>query len=471
MFPTPEKVDTPGISAPNAKLEETAQHLLARLQDGVDCEDEVMGYYVSGGRPDGRLLFASLGNRLAEKKPCPKSLTVLLAVGADAKVVHPQIGPAITWAARNGNVEIVKRLVDAGADMEALDPDKSPALNSAIVAGAGAVAIELIRMGANVMWTHHDGATFLHVITSWLCDGHAAGMNRRMPPVGDEPAKLVDMLIYHGIDPTAKQKWEGKGLSAVDTWRARKDSSPWLEDERTWKDFPTAAKAIHKTLTTTADAMEQKDAGNKYFKAKEYDRAIQAYAGAREKLDKAGMVGHHMAALWCNEANCCHQMGNIEGARAACEEGLKLFAQEKILTKLKFHLEKCDKPTESSPEDAEKKAPAKEAEEEPKLRPKAPRSNMNKGFLQDGKADLGYGAEGSHNGMMPQFYQQPINGGEAVINVPINRPDCAKINLIDCGDIMQKKDSDDEDEQAEPKEIDDAALARQMGLDLPEAKS
>lgn len=309
------------------------------------------------------------------------------------------------------------------------------------------LAIELIKKGANVLWTHHDGATFLHVVTSWLTDGAAASMNRRMAPVGDEAATLVHDLILHGVDPSAKQKWEGKGLSAVDTWRARKDTSPWLQDERSWKDFEDAAKKVHKTLTTVSDAMEQKDAGNKYLKEKKFDRAISSYAAARETLQKrASMEGHHMAVLWCNEANCCHQMGDIEGARKACEAGLKVcFAQDKIKDKLKFHLEKCD--SASSTAAPENKPPAKEPEEEPKLRPKVTKSNMNKGFFNDEKADLGYGEDGSRNGAMPQFYQQPINGGEAVINVPINRPDCAKISLIDCGDMMNKKDSDDEDEE------------------------
>merc|ERR1740130_889620 len=194
------------------------------------------------------------------------SLLCLLTMKADANSKHSQIGPALCWAARNDNKDIVEKLLDHGADLEALDPDNSPALKAAIVAGAAGVAIELVRRGANVHWKHHDGANYLHIITSWLTDGMAAEMNKRIPPKGDEPSKLVDMLIHHGVDPTAKQRWEGKGLSALDTWRARKDTSPWLEDERTFRDFEKTAKAIHKTLVKTADAMDQKASANKYLK-------------------------------------------------------------------------------------------------------------------------------------------------------------------------------------------------------------
>merc|ERR1712070_954477 len=226
---------------------------------------------------------------------------------------------------------------------------------------------------------------------------------------------------------------------------------------------------IHRVMTRTADAMERKEAGNKYFKNKEFARAIEAYAAARETLTKASVSGHHVAALWCNEANCWHQLGNVEKAREACDAGLKIETkQQKIEDKLKYNSAKCDEQPEAK--ESEKASPVKEPmeEPEPQLRAAAARSNMNKGFFHDNKAGLGYGPEGSHNGAMPQYYQQPINGGEAVINVPINQPNCAKINLIDCGDLMEKKDSDDEEEgESKPKEITEerkAELAKMIGV-------
>lgn len=446
MFPTPEKVATPGLSAPNAKLEETAQHLVSKLQEGDDCAEEVMGYCVSGGPANGALLWASLGNRLDNKKGCPTALLCLLTMKADPNTKHPKIGPALCWAARNGNKEIVEKLVDAGADMEALDPDDSPALKAAIVAGAAGVAIELIRKGANVQWKHHDGANYLHVITSWLCDGLAAGMNKRMPPEGDEPLKLVDMLIHHGVDPTEKQKWEGKGLSACDTWRARKDTSPWLEDERTFRDFEKVAMGIHKTLTKTSDAVDTKVSANKALKEKKFERACEGYAHARKTLSEAGVDGHHMASLWSNEAICRMQMQDWQGAHDACEAGIKCFSSDELRKKLKHNLDKCNAHLEDIPTGC--KAPA-EAQKEPAEktatnveRPKATRSKLENVLgVGTGKEGL-YGPEGSKQGVMPKYYKQPINGGEAVIDVPINRENCAKMNLIPMPDMPEPEDEE-----------------------------
>lgn len=444
MFPTPEKVATPGLSAANGKLDETSQHLISKLQEGNDCAEEVMGYCVSGGHANPGLLWASLGNRLAGKPGCSTSLLCLLTMKADPNVKHPQVGPALCWAARNGDREIVEKLIDAGADMEALDPDDSPALKSAIVAGAAGVAVELIRKGADVQWKHHDGATYLHVVVSWLTDGIAAGMNKRMHPKGDEPSKLVDMLIHHGVDPTVKQRWEGKGLSALDTWRARKDTSPWLTDENTFREFKDVAMSIHKTLTKTSDALEKKVSANKDLKDKKYEAACAGYASARKTLGEAGMGGHHMASMWSNEAICRMQMGDTDGARDACNEGMKLFCSEDLRTKLRFNLDKCNGVVAEEVNAASTRAGADEPESEPTdvQRPKATRSKLEKGFLDNAKTDL-YGPEGSCQGYMPQFYKQPINGGEAVIDVPINRPNCAKMNLIPMPDMPNEEEDDD----------------------------
>lgn len=446
MFPAPDKVPPPGLSCGGNKLEETARHLIEKLSDGVDCEEEVMGYCVSGGQPDGRLLFASLGNRLAGKKPCPRSLTVLLAMDADPKVVHPQIGPAVCWAARNGDVGMVERLVGAGADIEALDPDNSPALKAAIIAGAAAVAMKLIALGANVQWRHHDDANYLHVLTSWLCDGDAAGMNRRMAPVDNEPAELVSMLIYHGVDPIAKQKWEGKGLTAYDTWRARKETCPWLEDERSWQTFPTVARALHKTWCAAAEAMEQKAKANSLLKNGKFDEACQTYALARNTLAAADIGGHHVASLWSNEAICRKKMGDAEGCRTACEEGLrifeceepgkKLYCSDSIRKKLEFNL--------AEPEQAGKDAEVAEAPTANSVRPKPTNMNFKAGFFNDCKSEM-YGPEGSRNGEMPKTYKQPINGGEAVVDVKINQPGGANLHLFPPMEFPNPDDKEDKE--------------------------
>lgn len=440
MFPAPEKVSAPGLNAEDKKLGTTAEHLLSKLQAGKDCAEEVMGYLVSGGPPANQLVWSCLGNRLVEPevKGCPLSLLTLLTMKGDPNVSHPRVGPALCWAARMGNADIVEKLADCGANLEALDPDGGPALKAAIVCGAAPAAMMLIRKGANVHWKHHDGATLLHIMISWLCDPTAAGANKRIPPNGDEPSQLVKMLVQYGIDPTVKQKWEGRGLSAVDTWRARKDESPWLHDDRTFSDFEKAAKEIHTLFIKTSDAMEQKVSANNYLKEKNYERALNGYATARETLTKAGIEGHHMATLWSNEANTRRQQGDIDGARNACEEGLKIpEASEEIKKKLQYQLDKCNGKVEEKQEVKPTVNAGPQAQ-------KASKTKMKDGFMDASADGLGYGEEGSKQGQMPQFYQQPINGGEAVINVPINQPGqrSDKMQIIQMPEVPEKDDDD-----------------------------
>merc|ERR1712228_450957 len=64
--------------------------------------------------------------------------------------------------------------------------------------------------------------------------------------------------------------------------------------------------------------------------------------------------------------------------------------------------------------------PATDSKVDPVAKAPATRSKMNKGFF-DGAGDL-YGPEGSKQGQMPQSYKHPVNGGEAIIDVPINQP-------------------------------------------------
>jgi hypothetical protein len=301
--------------------------------------------------------------------------------------------------------------------------------------------MELINLGANVHWKHHDGATYLHVLISWLCDPNAAGMNKRLPPVGEQPKDLVSILIQHGVDPTSKQKWEGKGLSAVDTWRARKDESPWLEDERTFRDFEKVAKAIHKVFIKTADAMEQKVKANQQLKDKKYESACRGYENARKILSEAGVDGHHMASMWSNEAICRLQMGDKDGARNACLEGSKLLCSKELKAKLEHNLKRCDEAVIIEVrEPSELSEPRTEAA--PAVKTPAVRSQLQKGFL--GNAKEMYGPEGSKQGQMPQFYKQPINGGEAVIDVPINQENCSQMKLIPMPDMPNPEDEVDD---------------------------
>merc|ERR1712232_274423 len=90
----------------------------------------------------------------------------------------------------------------------------------------------------------------------------------------------------------------------------------------------------------------------------------------------------------------------------------KLKCTPQMKEKLEYHLKSID------PDSAKEVAAP---EPKPASAPKpAFRSEIKKEFLRS--QDLGYGAGGSKQGQMPQSYKHPVNGGEAVIDVPINQP-------------------------------------------------
>jgi hypothetical protein len=195
--------------------------------------------------------------------------------------------------------------------------------------------------------------------------------------------------------------------------------SPWREDTRTWETFSKEAEAVSKLLGEGERAMELKAKGNKAFQSKSYEAALDAWANARTVLVEAGIDGHHLAALWSNDANCRKKMGDIEGCRTSCNEGLKVKCTTQIREKLQFHLKSVDPDAIAAVEEAS--PPTVESKVEAATKTTTTRSEMKKGFFGDAKGEL-YGPEGSKQGQMPQSYKHPVNGGEAIIDVPINQP-------------------------------------------------
>merc|ERR1719295_1623605 len=107
--------------------------------------------------------------------------------------------------------------------------------------------------------------------------------------------------------------------------------SPWRTDEKIGKKFDATAKTIHVLLEQGEQGVKLKQLGNKAFAEKRYDDALKAWAEAREVWQKADVRGHHLAVLWNNEAWCRSQyMGDLDGARNACNEGLSHFTTPEI---------------------------------------------------------------------------------------------------------------------------------------------
>mmetsp|Transcript_83398 Transcript_83398/g.241345 ORF Transcript_83398/g.241345 Transcript_83398/m.241345 type:complete len:461 (-) Transcript_83398:46-1428(-) len=313
--------------------------LLRRLESGQECVEELRSFLRAGGRANDVVRF-TLGNREERRPPCPRSLKLLLEEGADPNYVDPQLGsPLLHVAAWSSTPEVAALLLEHGADIERGEEGvDAPPMNTALAAGNAPVAMLLLERRASATWKHKDGATALHVALAWICDDARAG--RRIPPLGDEPFELVSALLRGGADPSLREGM--RGLTAVSACREALHSSPWLQDPTIGEDFRLTAEKLHRLLTVVDEAMQLKAKGNTAFSGGKHERALEAWGSAREKLDGAGLSGHHLAVLWSNEANCRKKMGDIEGCRAACEAGLAQPCAATIRAKLEFHLKTRD---------------------------------------------------------------------------------------------------------------------------------
>jgi len=262
-----------------------------------------------------------------------------------------------------------------------------------------------------------------HVAAAWLTDPE--GAPRRLPPVGDDPQKLVRMLLHNGIDPTQREGM--RGLTPFDAFRGSVPQSPWLmkwaDDEKKVNEFKETLDAVSKLMAGADDAMKKKVKGNKALADKKYEEAISLWSEGRDLLEAKRITGHHVAVLWSNEAICCKQMGDSAGCKQACDEGLKHFCLPSVKAKLEKNLVDASIPPEEQPE-AKVSAATMDPDKEKELqeRRKAAlaakeQQKYKKGFLVDSKNDL-YGAEGSVQGKMPQYYNDARG-----IRIPINQPE------------------------------------------------
>jgi len=223
--------------------------------------------------------------------------------------------------------------------------------------------------------------------------------------------------------------------------------------------------------------LRKKNKGNELYKRRKFDEAVAAWAQARKILSAAGVGGHHVALLWSNTATCKKVAGDDDGCREACDEGLKEPSSKAIRNKLENMLagkKSTPSPVSTSEDQHLPKLKSGEAVivhglkgavelngREGKLKDfvlskerwqvafaedtKLLRTeNLKLKVLQTGflnhEPDL-Y-PEGSAQGQMPQFYRQPVNGGEACVDVPINQPGRKDPMIIPMPDFPEP-DSDD----------------------------
>jgi ankyrin repeat protein len=113
---------------------------------------------------------------------------------------------ALLLASRQGAMNGVKALAEAGADLDAADPDGTTALNLAIINAHYDVAALLIEKGANPNAGDAAGMTPLYAAIDMR---HQEPLvNRPLPrPSGRLlPDDVVKLLLEHGADPNARLK-------------------------------------------------------------------------------------------------------------------------------------------------------------------------------------------------------------------------------------------------------------------------
>lgn len=106
---------------------------------------------------------------------------------ASGKSTTPNSGE-LSRAARNGNSDEVRRLLDSGADIEELYQDGTP-LIGAVLAGHVQVALELIDRGANIDFQGEYGDDAL------IC----TALSNKLPD--DGAAIIAEVLLRRGVDP------------------------------------------------------------------------------------------------------------------------------------------------------------------------------------------------------------------------------------------------------------------------------
>eukprot|EP00933_Yihiella_yeosuensis_P025435 TRINITY_DN19759_c0_g1_i1.p1 TRINITY_DN19759_c0_g1~~TRINITY_DN19759_c0_g1_i1.p1 ORF type:complete len:253 (+),score=76.28 TRINITY_DN19759_c0_g1_i1:68-826(+) len=228
-----------------------------------------------------------------------------------------------------------------------------------------------------------------------------------------------------------------EGMTPLETFRREIAQSPWRNDEKMGKKFDQTAKVIHTLLEQGEQAVKLKGIGNKAFQEKRYDDAIKQWAEARGIWEKADVRGHHMAVLWNNEATARRHMGDIEGCRAAVEEGITHYTTKQIRDKLQNNLTECGKPPPvKTEEDKIKEVERKEVHKEKVKKAKEEAKEIGQKVVNSEGGIYGEEGSGQKDYVMPGPFICPMKEAQ---DMGLGPPPEAK-------PWWEKKDADSDEE-------------------------
>jgi ankyrin repeat protein len=148
--------------------------------------------------------------------------TVRYNLATHGTIANPQGGfTALMFAARQGAVDAVRALADAGADLNTQEPDGTTALTIAIGNGHTDAARVLIERGANPNLADNAGTTPLFAaVELHTTEMYPERKPRRTPGGAAGTLDLIRLMLAKGADPDPRLKrgslrW-GRGHSAGD---------------------------------------------------------------------------------------------------------------------------------------------------------------------------------------------------------------------------------------------------------------
>jgi ankyrin repeat protein len=157
--------------------------------------------------PEAVALLARSGADLNAKSKTPEFPKVKVDAATMVVTALPRGGfTALLLAARQGAIEGVRALAEAGADLNAIDPDGTTALNMAVINAHYEVAALLVEKGANPNIGDIAGMTPLYAAIDMRHQEPLINRPLAKPSGQMQPLDLVNVLLAHGADPNARLK-------------------------------------------------------------------------------------------------------------------------------------------------------------------------------------------------------------------------------------------------------------------------